>query len=137
MNATIRTTLAACALAALASGIAGAAATPAKLTVTMNALNGSGESGTATLTDTAEGVKVVVSIANGSGAQPTHIHAGTCAKINKAPEWPLQSTVDGRGTSVVAGVTIAQLLKGHFAINVHKSATDLATYVSCGDIAAK
>ena len=137
MQTFVRSTLAAVAFAAIAFGVAGAAMAPTTLIVTMKALNGSGETGTAVLTDTSAGVKVVVSLTHGDGAQPTHIHAGTCDKINKAPEWPLQNTADGHGTSVVAGVTIAQLLKSSYAINVHKSTSDLATYVSCGDIKAK
>jgi hypothetical protein len=31
-------------------------------------------------------------------------------------------------------VTLADLTSGMFAINVHKSTSDLGTYVSCGDI---
>jgi hypothetical protein len=46
----------------------------------------------------------------------------------------LRDTVNGKGDSLVAGVNLADLLKGHYAINVHKSAADLPTYVSCGNI---
>jgi hypothetical protein len=35
---------------------------------------------------------------------------------------------------MVSGVSVAELKKGHYAINVHKSLTDLKTYVSCGDL---
>ena len=111
---------------------------PESLKIEMNALNNSGENGTAVLTQTNDGVRVVVELANApASAQPTHIHLGTCGNINKAPEYALVPTMDGRGTSVVAGVKLSDLLKGHYAINVHKSPTDLATYVSCGNITAK
>ena len=114
------------------------AAAPGKtdsVTIPMKALNGSGESGTATLTQQDEGVQVVVELKNASKAdQPTHIHAGTCDNINKAPEYALRNTVDGKSTSLVKGVKLADLTSGKYAINVHKSADDLGTYVACGDI---
>lgn len=114
--------------------VAAHAATTA-VTVDMKALNGSGENGTATLTQESDGVKVVVSLKNAPAeAQPTHIHIGTCGNISKAPEYALVSLENGASTSVVKGVTLDDLLKGHYAINVHKSTSDLGTYVSCGDI---
>jgi Cu/Zn superoxide dismutase len=116
--------------------MAASAAAPQTVTVSMKALNGSGENGTAVLTQQADGVKVVVALTGApSGvAQPTHIHVGTCGNINKAPEYALKNTVDGKGASAVPGITLAQLLKGKYAINVHKSGTELGTYVSCGNI---
>ena len=129
-------------LTALSSaGVASLAAAPtcattSSLTVTMNALNGSGENGTATITQEANGIKVVVSLENAHGSQPTHIHTGTCSNINPAPEYALVNTVDGHGSSEVKGVKIDQFLARPYAINVHTSAADLASYVSCGDIKA-
>ncbi|MGC2129365.1 MAG: hypothetical protein WA629_04620 [Candidatus Aquilonibacter sp.] len=108
---------------------------PSTITIPMRALNGSGEDGMATVTQGTGGINVVVSLSNGSDvAQPTHIHIGTCGAINKAPEYALRDTVDGKGDSFVAGVNLSDLIKGHYAINVHKSGTDLGTYVSCGNI---
>lgn len=126
-------------LAALAAGFsilaAPAYAATTTLTIPMSALSNSGETGTATLTQTADGVQVVVTLKGApAAAQPTHIHAGTCGKINAAPEWPLNSLANGTSTSVVKGVTIDQMLKTPYAINVHKSTDDLATYVACGNI---
>ncbi len=124
--------------AALAVSVSALAAAPSTLTIPMKALNGSGENGTATLTQEPDGVKVVVALKNGSkAAQPTHIHVGTCGNINKAPEYPLNNTMGGKGMSIVKGVKLADLLKGKYAINVHKSTSDLGTYVSCGNITAK
>jgi hypothetical protein len=107
--------------------------------VQMNAQNGSGETGTATLTQQAGGVQVAIAITGApSGvAQPVHIHEGTCAKLNPAPKYPLTNLMDGKSTTVVKGVTIKDLEASPFAINVHKSTSDLKTYVACGDIAAK
>jgi hypothetical protein len=134
MNAT-RFAIAAFALGALAFATAPAVAATGPITVTMNAQNASGEDGTATLTQMPDGVQVVVSVKNApAAAQPAHIHPGTCAKLNPAPQYPLTSLANGTSTTVVKGVTLDQLLAGSFAINVHKSTSDLATYVSCGDI---
>lgn len=118
-------------------GIAAAAATPApkSVTIRMNALNGSGENGTATLTQTKSGVAILLKLVNTPKyAQPTHIHIGTCGKIDAAPEYGLKSTIGGSSKTMVIGIKLADLLKGHYAINVHKSARDLKTYVSCGNI---
>jgi len=129
-----RTLLVAFAAAAVLGASAGAA-TPTTVTFPMKALNASGETGTATVTQVGMGVKVVVALKGApETAQPTHIHVGTCGHINKAPEYPLTNTVDGKSTTVVKGVTLAQLLAGHYAVNVHKSATAIGTYVSCGNI---
>ncbi len=108
---------------------------PNSVTIPMKALNGSGEDGMAIITQGTGGIDVVVSLQNGTDvSQPTHIHIGTCGAINKAPEYALRDTVNGKGDSLVAGVNLSDLLKGHYAINVHKSAADLPTYVSCGNI---
>jgi hypothetical protein len=123
-------------LACAALPVAAVTAATNTLTVTMNAQNNSGETGTATLTDVTGGVQVVLAIKGApSTAQPAHIHTGTCADL-KGVVHPLTSVTNGSSTTVVKGVTIADLLKSPMAINVHKSAADLATYVSCGNIVA-
>jgi hypothetical protein len=107
----------------------------APLTIPLKPQNNSGESGTATLTDTPAGLRVVISLKGApAGPQPAHIHMGSCAHLNPTPKYPLSMVVAGKSTTVVKGVTISQLL-GKTAVNVHKSPTDIATYVACGDIA--
>lgn len=114
------------------AGLAYAAA-PQTLTVQMQALNNSGETGTATLTQLDNGVKVEVAIKGApSTAQPTHIHPGTCAKLNPAPEAPLSPLENGKSVTVLSGKKLSDFTGGKFSINVHKSSNDLATYVSCG-----
>jgi len=107
------------------------------LTIPMKALNGSTENGTASLHDTAKGLVVTINIKNAKGPQPAHIHKGTCAKLDPKPEEALHNVVNGMSVTTVPGVTIAMVLKTPHAINVHKSLTDIPTYVSCGDIAKK
>lgn len=107
----------------------------APMVVQLAPQNSSGESGTATLTDTPKGLKVVISLKGAPASpQPAHIHKGSCAKLDPQPWYPLQSVVGGKSTTVVPGVTMAKIM-GKTAINVHKSAADLATYVACGNVA--
>jgi hypothetical protein len=128
-------TIAIAAAAVIALGTTAAAA-PKSLTIQMKALNGSGQNGSALLTQETDGVRVLVHLDNTPKgvAEPTHIHIGTCGHINKAPEYALANTVAGTSLSTVRGITLIDLLKGKYAINVHKSAADLSHYVSCGDI---
>jgi len=110
---------------------------PTTVTVKMVAQSDSGENGTAVLTQVSDGTRIEVKL-DGTPKdvpQPTHIHIGNCGHINKAPEYPLNNTVNGTSVSTVKGVALADLLKGTYAINVHKSADELGTYVSCGNIA--
>jgi hypothetical protein len=129
--------LAAAALAALVPLGAASAAT-SSLTVAIDAQNGSGETGSATLTQTGNDVKVVLAIkgAPAGTPQPAHIHDGTCADL-KGVAYPLSNVVDGSSTTTVKGVTIDKLTGGTYAINVHASAADLGKYVACGNVVAK
>lgn len=106
------------------------------LNINMGQQNGSGQVGTATVQDKGNGVVVTVKLNKEpkSASEPAHIHQGTCAKLNPAPWKPLKNVVNGVSVTTVPGVTVAQLKKAHYAINVHKSANDLKTYVSCGDL---
>ena len=79
-----------------------AADTGQTVVVTLNALNGSGENGTATLH--AQGAKtlVVIKLANGSGVeQPAHFHVGTCDKYQPRPLYPLEDVVNGQSTTTL------------------------------------
>jgi hypothetical protein len=106
------------------------------LNIVLGEQNKSGETGSATVTNVPGGVKVDIALKGEvSGAsEPAHIHQGTCAKLNPAPYKPLSSVINGRSTTIVHGMTVAQIKKGRFAINVHKSAAQLTHYVSCGDL---
>lgn len=132
----VRFSIAALACAGVLAAAAPAISATTEVTFPMKALNSSNEDGSATVTqEQGGGVKVVVTLKNApADAQPTHIHIGTCGNIKAAPEYALTSVVNGTSTTEVKGVTLDQLLAGHYAINVHKSADDLGTYVSCGDI---
>ena len=110
---------------------------PESASVTMNAQNNSGESGTATLTAKGKKTLVKVDLTGAKGSQPAHIHGGSCAKLNPVPKWPLKPVVNGKSTTTV-DAPIDKLTTGKWAVNVHKSAgAGLKTYVSCGDIPKK
>jgi hypothetical protein len=124
----------------LACGVAAAAdssmmSSGKAVTVQMKAQNGSAENGTATLMQSGANIVVKISLTGGAaGPQPAHIHTGTCAKLNPAPKYPLSSVVDGKSTTTLKGMKLTSLETGAFAINVHKSTSDIKTYVSCGNI---
>jgi hypothetical protein len=129
-------TIVSCSLALSATATVSAQSTSAtSVTVTMNAQNASGETGTAKLEQTGSDVTVTLALTGGgSDPQPAHIHQGTCAKLNPAPKYPLTNVVAGKSVTVLKGMKLTDLETGAFAVNVHKSTSDIGTYVSCGDI---
>jgi hypothetical protein len=98
------------------------------------AQNGSGEKGTAVLTQTGDTLMVKLALTGGSGDQPAHIHKGTCAKLDPKPAYPLTTVEDGASKTSLKDVKLSDLTSGTYAINVHKSTTDLKDYVACGDL---
>jgi len=116
-----------------ASGLA--LAQQKSISVPIHAQNKSGETGTAKLTPEGDKTKVEISLkgASKAGSQPAHIHDGPCAKLDPKPKYGLSNVENGKSTTEVP-VKIDELTGGNLAINVHKSAADLKTYVACGDI---
>jgi hypothetical protein len=106
-----------------------------EMTVSLGEQNGSTQSGEATLTAVGDSTThVVISIRSGGETpQPAHIHKGSCDQLDPQPEHPLENVVDGE-SSTHLNVSLDELRDGEFAINVHKSAAELETYVACGDI---
>jgi len=102
-------------------------------TVTLNALNNSGITGRATLTDAGGQTMVQLTIAGSDDAHPAHIHNGTCANLDPAPLYPLTTAQGGMSSSVVAA-PLAEIMSGQKAINLHRSASDMQSYVACGNL---
>jgi len=119
------------AIAAMVGLASGALAQDKK--VELKGQNNSKESGTATLTSEGESTKVVLDVKGAEGTQPTHIHKGTCDKLDPKPAFPLSPVVNGKSETTVKA-SMKELTSGQYAINGHKSAQDLKTYVFCGDI---
>lgn len=133
----IAAVIAATGVAAVAQSPAPPAAAPAgaAVTVVLAPQNGSGESGTAALSQVGPDVVVITKLAGGgTAAQPIHIHNGTCATLDPAPKYPLTTVQNGASTTTLKDMKLSQLETGAYAINVHKSTDDLKTYVSCGNI---
>ncbi len=106
------------------------------LNINMGALNGSKQDGAASAGDKNGGLQVSIHVYNEpkGASEPAHIHKGTCKNIDPAPWKSLNNVVNGSSMTNISGVSVAELKKGHYAINVHKSLNDLKTYVSCGDL---
>lgn len=126
-------------LYAFTSSVALAAAAERPIHVKIGQENKSGETGTATLTPEGTGTKVEISLKGAPQGvpQPAHIHLGSCKKLNPQPKYGLENVVDGKSSTVVP-VSMKEILANrHLAINVHKSADDLKTYVACGNIGTR
>jgi hypothetical protein len=115
----------------VAPAFAGAADKDNSVKIKLGAMNGSTEAGTATLIPKGDKTVVVIDVANGTkDPQPSHFHLGTCEKYNPHHEFNLEAVVDGKSTTTL-DAPLAKLTSGEMVINVHKSAVDVATIVSC------
>ena len=125
------------ALALIALGPAPQTHAAAKVVrVTLIDENGSGEDGSAQLTDQGDGttkVELLMMNAPDGAVQPAHIHKGTCATLDPTPAYPLNDVTGAKSTTVVK-VSLAELTAEHYAINVHKSAAEVSVYISCGNL---
>src|SRR4051794_39450384 len=82
-----------------------AAAAGKVVRVTLIDENGSGEDGSAQLTDQGDGttkVELLMLNAPEGAVQPAHIHKGSCATLDPAPSYPLTSVTEGKSTTIVA-----------------------------------
>lgn len=121
----------------IASFLGGCASVKSNKPVTLNlyAQNNSGQNGTMTLTPMGDSTKVDIKVASGAAGvdQPSHIHAGTCAKIDPKPKYPLNNVKNGVSSSTVP-VSLNELMSTPNALNIHKSTEEIKVYVACGDI---
>jgi hypothetical protein len=100
--------------------------------------NNSGETGTVVIAPTADGKGSIVTIeTKGQGAdpQPVHVHKGPCGpKLDPKPTYPLKTLQGGKSETTLADVSVATLTDGDWAVNVHKSTSEINTYVTCADL---
>ncbi len=106
-----------------------------ELSVQLNEQNNSGEYGNALITEENGVARVRVSVKNAPRgiSQPAHLHLGTCIDTG-AVKYPLNNVVNG-----VSDTTLKVSLKdlesqGPLVLNVHKSASQIKEYVSCGNL---
>ena len=112
---------------------------PAEEKVTLLEIEGSGQSGSATLTPMEAQTEVVVEVTSGPAAddpQPLHIHFGSCGPNLGEVKFPLTDLTAGKSTTVV-DASISSLTDGQHNINLHKSYPDIRTYTSCGNIPSR
>jgi hypothetical protein len=122
----------ACALIA-SCALAGPAAVADVIPVTIHlaAMNGSGETGVATLTAHGDQTVVELKMAGApAGPQPAHFHTGTCDNYAPRPLYPLHPVLNGLSTTTL-DVPVGTLTAGTLVINVHHSLDDIATIASC------
>jgi hypothetical protein len=104
------------------------------IVVQLREQNGSGINGRATLAETGPGTtSVEIQVAASTGIHPAHIHNGSCANLDPAPRWGLENVVNGVSTTRV-NASLADILAGPVAVNLHRSPQEAETYVACGDI---
>jgi hypothetical protein len=108
------------------------------VTVKLDPLNNSGQSGTAVLSDLGnDQTKVVITITGEptGASEPVHIHNGQCGPTLGSVAFPLTNVVNGTSETTV-NKGLDDLSSGQFAINGHKSSAELSVYVFCGNIPA-
>ncbi len=105
------------------------------LNVTMYAQNGSGEDGMVVINQNGIGeIMILIRLSNGTPeSQLAHIHRGSCTNLDPNPAFPLTSVVNGYSETVIPRIWLTEIKEG-YAINVHRSAAEPSTYVSCGNI---
>ena len=105
---------------------------------TLSPQNNSGIRGTASVQSRAAGSRVTVHITGAASgtAHPWHVHRGTCGNdqgiVGGAEEYKaLQVGSDGTAHAE-EDIPVALSEDQNYFVNIHKSATDLKTIVSCG-----
>jgi hypothetical protein len=120
---------------ALVLGGCGGSGAPEEIILDLVEQNASGQTGTVTLTSQGDRTQIVVESISpfGRDPQPTHVHKGTCAHLNPQPAYALPSLVDGIGGDTI-DIPLSDLLDGEYAVNIHRSESQLDEYTACADI---
>lgn len=97
--------------------------------------NGSGEDGSAQLTDQGDGTTkvelIMLNVPEGD-LQPAAVHEGTCANLDADEVYALETVTASKSTSIVKS-SLADLISTKHAITVYRSASD-KTIISCGNL---
>ena len=127
-----RSLMALLALLVLAMGPVALDAATSKIVAKMTG-EGTKQNGTVRLTPAGTSLVVEIQLAAAGTSEPADLRHGSCSKIGRLAH-PLSPVVGGRSTTTVAGLTLATIRGGTYAVLVHVSAHDLMRYVSCGDV---
>jgi hypothetical protein len=117
------------------SPVAHTAAQGKVVRITLIDENGSGEDGSAQLTDQGNGstkVELIMLNTPEGAVQPASVHEGTCSSLDADVAFPLESVKASKSTSTVQS-SLADLTKDKHAIAVYKSDAD-KTVISCGNL---
>jgi hypothetical protein len=96
--------------------------------------SGTYQEGWAELRNTPDGMTVELDVSpKYAPLQPTHIHLGSCDQLGNVA-YTLQDVLLGQSTTLIPGVTIADVATGGMAINIHRGYDDFPTYTACGEI---
>jgi hypothetical protein len=104
------------------------------LSLELTEQNGSGQSGTATLTPVGdERTKIVMELSNPPAVpQPAHVHPGPCDDLGD-PVAALANVVRGRSETTVP-LSFAELRRGDLVVHAHKSEREYSISVACEPI---
>lgn len=101
--------------------------------------NKSGEFGTATLTPIVGGrteVDIALVGAPKGELQPVNIFSGACSRLSSHPKFALNYVVFGISRTLLS-MQMTVLTGGGFAINVHKSTSEVERFTACGNLTGK
>jgi len=110
-----------------------ASAAVGSITIKLSEENGSRQSGEAVLSDVNGKTKVVISLSGTptNTPMPAHIYVGSCSKRSDV-KYALAHIEKGASQTIL-DVPLRDVIAGApFSVNIHKSASELLTYVACG-----
>jgi hypothetical protein len=112
----------------------GAASGDSAVRLELDEQNGSGQSGTATLTAVGDDrTRIVMKLSNPpSVPQPAHVHPGPCDDLGD-PVAGLTNVVRGRSVTTVP-LSFAELRRGDLVVHAHKSEKEFSISVACAPI---
>lgn len=130
-----RISSAAAVLAASLAASTTASAAQGSETIVLHARQGSGEHGTATLTQRGSDLVVVIAVSgfprNGT-PQAAHLHTGTCEHLGTKRPYELNPVVNGRSTTTLHGADLDALGRAGDSISIHKLLANISLHVACG-----
>ncbi len=104
----------------------------------LEAVGGSGVTGTAHLKDMGDGTTHVVIELEGfeqDVAMPAHLHTGTRDEYDPKPKYPLENVVNGASESTV-DASLDEIVSEDFIVAVHESEENIQNVVATGEVEA-
>ncbi len=125
------------AIVLFALSLGSVAALGQSVTIKLNELQGSGDFGTATLTEVSSNqVRIVIQMGGTMPMEHNHpvdVYTGSCTNIDPKPVFPLNAVTNGQSDTTIS-ISMTALMAGRYAIILHESPAALASHTACGDI---